>query len=422
MEKRAAENPERFLKEVGVDINNLDLEELKSIASNMAEQGKSLENIFKGNFFKDLNNFHNKVRSNPEATEADKKKLQELGIRAFNKDMEQKSEFCFIGNECENEIIDAHSIQNNGELSLIAKEGKVFHFIKNIQNEEKEKSEIHISKASIFKGFCKKHDNRIFEPIDKKKSASIEEEYFLYTLRSFAFSYHSIKSYKDCFLNYLNNTASGLNPLVDSLKGLADSIGMKLPDELNEVHFPEISNEQMQILEIERFEKHRKLLIEFINKKSYDQLEYLIYEKDYLCPIACSSWMVLHIPFGNQFLIVNDGNTPYYGFLIIISLIPFKGKTKIILARFKADTGSELIFNQWRNAISNKVNFEKELSKLIIENVENFYLSPTFYNKLSEEEKRIINNAVNIEKEKFPNQRTQFEVLNFFDQKYALNN
>lgn len=419
MEKKASENPEQFLNELGIDLSNIDLDKLKNITLNLSAQSKSLESSFKRKNFKQLINFHNKIKVSPATTDTDNKKLQELGIRAFYTDMEQKSQFCFIDKDCD-KIIDAHSIQKNGELSLIAQDGKVFHFIQNVQNGGKEKNEIEITKASTFKGFCHKHD-QIFEPIDKNKYKSVEQKYFLYSFRSFAYSYHNIKSFKDYFLNFITETTSNLNPILDSIKGIADSIGMELPEELNKSAIPEISKEQIEALEIERFEKHRKLFIEFINNNSYSELEYLVYEKDFLCPMACSSWMVLHIQFGNGFLITSDENTPYYGFPIIISVIPSENKTKIILARFKADNGSELIFNQWRNITSDTEKFEKELSKLIIENVENFYLSPIFWSKLSDSEKTKIINAVTVEKTKFPEKRTNFEMINFFDKKYQVN-
>src|SRR5690606_31825318 len=86
MERKASENPEQILNELGIDPNNLDLDKLKNIASNLSDQAKPLENIFTGKNFKQVNNFHNKIKNSTETTNADKKKLQELGVRAFYAD------------------------------------------------------------------------------------------------------------------------------------------------------------------------------------------------------------------------------------------------------------------------------------------------------------------------------------------------
>lgn len=419
MEKKALENPEQFLKEMGIDPKNIDLEQLKKTGADLTELVKPLEKIFNGKNFKDLNNYHNSVKSKPELSQEEKKKLQELGIRAFYTDLKHKQQFCFIENDCD-KIIDAHSIQENGELSLIAQDGKVFHFIQNLQTGTKEKQEIEITKASTFKGFCHKHD-QIFEPIDQNKNISEDEKYFLYSLRSFAHSYFNIKAFKNYFLGFASETSSNLNPLLDSIKGIANSIGYKLPSELTEIELPKISKEQLEVLDLERFEEHRKLLIEYVNQNNYSQLDYMVYETNHLCPITCASWMVLHISFGNGFQIIHKEGKPYFGFPIIISVLPESDKTKVVLARFKNDTCSDFIFNQLNNTPSNKEKFETELSKLIIENVENFYLSPTFWDKLSEQEKEIIFNAVTVDKKRFPEGRTEFEIINFFDKKYKIN-
>ena len=146
----------------------------------------------------------------------------------------------------------------------------------------------------------------------------------------------------------------------------------------------------------------------------------MVYETEHLCPIVCASWMVMHISFGNGFLIHHNDNKPYFGFPIIISVLPDSNRTKIILARFKNDYGSELIFNQFTNLLKDPVSFEKEISKCIIENVENFYLGPEFWSNLHEQEKQIVSNAVAVKKSRFPENRTQFDIINFFDKKYKL--
>lgn len=429
IEKKGIENPEQFLKEIGLDINNLNVDSLKIFASNLNEQLNTLENAYKTKTFKNTINFHtNKLKNNPEPNESDKKKFEELGKVAFSTDFKNKTQTCFIGIDCDKQISDAHSIQENGQLSLISENKKVFHFVTDPQSNKKEITEIQIKNASVFKGFCKTHDNKIFETIDKNKTTSDIEKHFLYSLRSFAFSYHNVRSFQSYFSNQANDLTSSVNPIIDKLKNndtinqLMNAFGFNdLMKELNKENVPKITEEQKQTLEIIRFEKQRQLLLNYIDKKIYDQLEYLIYEKDFLCPIACSSWMITHIDIGNSFIVNSDRETPYYGIPIIISVLPVAKKTKIVLARFKEDeSGSELVFNLWRKLFSDNTEFEKEISKLIIENVENFYLSPHFWNKLNEQEKKIILNALSVDKKQFPENRTEFEIINFFDYKYNI--
>lgn len=59
MEKQALENPEEFLKNMGIDPKNINLEQLKKTGADLTELVKPLEKIFNGKNFKDLNNYHN---------------------------------------------------------------------------------------------------------------------------------------------------------------------------------------------------------------------------------------------------------------------------------------------------------------------------------------------------------------------------
>lgn len=44
--------------------------------------------------------------------------------------------------------------------------------------------------ASVFTGFCKKHDKILFQPIEDREFTKTEEQIFLYTYRTFAYEYH----------------------------------------------------------------------------------------------------------------------------------------------------------------------------------------------------------------------------------------
>lgn len=92
------------------------------------------------------------------------------------------------GQRC-NEIIRAHSIQKSGSLSGIAQNGHVYKFSSNIGSLKKNKGRLTcekfgINKVSTFLGFCKKHDNELFEPIDNNFLIPTDQQVLLYSYRS----------------------------------------------------------------------------------------------------------------------------------------------------------------------------------------------------------------------------------------------
>ena len=75
---------------------------------------------------------------------------------------------------CSDKIIQAHTIQRNGGLSKIARKGHVFSLLKHGSFFDKRKWEsdsgpnrVGIGEASTFTGFCARHDDELFAPIEK---------------------------------------------------------------------------------------------------------------------------------------------------------------------------------------------------------------------------------------------------------------
>lgn len=424
MQHEANKDPLTFLKNIGFDTENLNIEKLQDLASSLISQDGNIENIFQGKVFKDLTNYSNYIKDKTHLSELEKQKLKDLGVTAFSKDINNKQKSCFINNDECNTIIKAHSVQENGELSklmgIVDGKQQVLQFIDNPETPYKDLKNIEITKASTFYGFCAKHD-QIFEPIDKNSFTSNIQKLFLYSFRSFAFSYHNIKSHQDYTLNFVESLSEEISPLIDSLNKIDSSLGLNLTSELKQTKFPLITKEQKAILELVRFEKYRGFLIEYEKNKSYSQLEYLTYEVNHLCPIVCSSWMVKHIEFGDGYIVKKKDDTLHFGYPILISVLPNEyNKTTIVLARFKYDSESKLIFNQLINLKSNLEKFEIAVSKLIFEKTENFYLQPNFWNYLNKEKQEIIVNGKNIKKTVFPEKKIEFEMINFFDSKYKL--
>ena len=87
------------------------------------------------------------------------------------------------------EIINAHSIQRSRSLSQIAHNGHVYRLTADIGSLEKDKGRLScqersVDKISTFLGFCKRHDNDLFEPIDNFPLKPTDEQIFLYGYRS----------------------------------------------------------------------------------------------------------------------------------------------------------------------------------------------------------------------------------------------
>ena len=92
------------------------------------------------------------------------------------------------GTRC-TEPINAHSIQRNGALSLIAQCGHVYVPSKRFSDTKRNLGAVMFAKQGIntvstFQGFCGKHDNELFEPIDNFVLEPTPEQITLYSYRS----------------------------------------------------------------------------------------------------------------------------------------------------------------------------------------------------------------------------------------------
>ena len=92
------------------------------------------------------------------------------------------------GTRC-TEPIEAHSIQKSGTLSLIAQSGYVYVPSRNFSDTKRNFGGVVFAKQGIntvstFRGFCGKHDNELFEPIDNFPLEPTPEQITLYAYRS----------------------------------------------------------------------------------------------------------------------------------------------------------------------------------------------------------------------------------------------
>jgi hypothetical protein len=88
------------------------------------------------------------------------------------------------GSECDS-VINAHSVQKGQSLTVIAQDNHVYALADKVEKDGRiliKKKSIH--KFSTFKGFCKYHDNLVFEPIDNYPLEPNPKQATLYAYRS----------------------------------------------------------------------------------------------------------------------------------------------------------------------------------------------------------------------------------------------
>lgn len=97
------------------------------------------------------------------------------------------------GKDCGKKIIKAHTVQKNGGLNCIAKDGHVLSFQINFEMLNSGNivpAKIGINRASTFTGFCNIHDNATFEPIEKNEITFTDEQIFLFGYRALCREYY----------------------------------------------------------------------------------------------------------------------------------------------------------------------------------------------------------------------------------------
>lgn len=96
------------------------------------------------------------------------------------------------GATCSGPIIHAHTVQKEGGLRAIARSGKVYTLLATLNGLIKtdgrlEPRLVGIGDASVFSGFCSKHDNNLFRPIEGKACTIGPREALLFAYRAACF-------------------------------------------------------------------------------------------------------------------------------------------------------------------------------------------------------------------------------------------
>ena len=113
--------------------------------------------------------------------------------KTFNKAVSKK--MCMVPStwrkDCVNTTSQSHTVPKSGSLRRIARDGHVYSLILRLEAQRKPEGKfvprlLGINRASTFTGFCSKHDNNIFQPLEKSKFTGTQEQCFLLGYRALA--------------------------------------------------------------------------------------------------------------------------------------------------------------------------------------------------------------------------------------------
>ena len=267
--------------------------------------------------------------------------------------------------KCSEQIVKAHSIQNNKILASIAKSGKIFMFKpESTMNFVKlSPKEIGRKVATTFSGFCGYHDKSTFQPIEDRNYDASEEQNFLFAYRAFAFECHK--------------KAEAFNVIKGCIK--------QRPELQKDRGFLDIykGNE----LAMKDFGEYEKIFDIGLLRKDYSVIGTMILEVPNRIQIAvCSGFAIEYDVLGNQ---LNDLRSIYSDRMkpIWINVFPQDQQGYVLISWFKEDEQFLKGFLQQfgGSTYEEKINI---LNNLIPSYCENFVMNPDFWSCLPAEEKR----------------------------------
>lgn len=257
--------------------------------------------------------------------------------------------------ECDEKIIKAHSIQNNRILKRISSNGEVYMPISKNNLPVVTIDKYGRRVASVFTGFCKKHDKTLFQAIEDRDFVNSEEQLFLYTYRTFAYEYHR-KMESNNFLNIMAQKTG---------RDFANSEGFELA--------------------LKDFLLDKELFDNSIRNKEYNTLTNRVWEFEGEVKFSGSCYYSPEKDF-KGIRIQNLENTIPPIRHIFLTVFPQNNKSYAILSWFRRD---DELFNSYGRALDKLDLKERKIfiSNELLKSGENIAINPEAWDSLSLEKK-----------------------------------
>ena len=285
--------------------------------------------------------------------------------------------------DCSKDIINAHSLQNNGVLSLLSDNGLVvciepgvgIHGLKlNIKDQSK-------NKATTFRGFCKYHDTELFKPIETHEynPNSLEQNY-IFAYRVYAYEYYK---------------------KIVAMKTFQKMV-RKIPSRLRNKEFIVFyRNYQLSLLDLEEY---KNIFDKALLSKEFDRVYSYVIEFDYQLSFAsCFGYSPLFDFNGNELnlLLMLSGNQERLK-MNFVTILPQKDKSYLIYSWLKDDNEHFNRLGQQLESYS-VTDIKKLFNNLLPEYTENMVFAPKLWNRFSDDIKSEIVKRIQGDFPKFDN-------------------
>lgn len=291
-------------------------------------------------------------------------------------DKELERPYCSYANvtdqPCDGKIVKAHTVQENGGLKAIARDAHVYFLSTTRLNPKRKPGELvpirkGIGRASIFLGFCAKHDQELFLPIEGKDCTIGPVEALLFSYRAICLEARykqALLAISDCFFRF-DEGAPVKNQ--EKLQNLAHNL--------------------------RRFARRAEAATRSQKEAYQARLEtqnfvgfaYSWTRFDGLLPVACSGAFLpdndlmgtplQRIPYGKQ-----DFEA------VTLNVTSFAGQSIIVFGWIGADEGPAARFVRSFDALDDRIK-AAAATRLALEYLENIYISPNWWEALTETDK-----------------------------------
>jgi len=296
-------------------------------------------------------------------------------------------EICFLNDgECKGKIIRSHSVQNNRILNKLSKDNHVYIKSKEIKTNGSANSGIELegrNQASVFTGFCEKHDRDIFLPIENcNYEKGNKEQEFLFSYRALAKEYQLGLSLYESW-NLISSAIRDENKIFLLRYWNEDTINSGIIQDYIQISFEWIQEKYFYL------ENWRQRFNSNFKNNRFDSIatQNIIFSKEY--GIAVSELLLLPNDLNGKIVYYRPGiERARKGSIrnvapVFLTIFPQDGKTHILFSFFKKQCNQLSYINN--QILSQSEETQKViLSNLIGFHLDNFFISPEWWDNLNE--------------------------------------